>query len=254
MTTDNTKRKQDKDSLPDITAVHKVAKLFPMLPEKELHELRDDIKANGMKMPILVNKAGDTILDGRNRWMIAHQLKLTKDQVPMETFTGKDEDIPAAILSRNIFRRHLTDDQRVALLAKVLAPKLEAEAQARMKAGKADPKSSTGGTSVIMNSPEGSEVAQQLAAKGKVSEHKARQSLKALHAGLADDVIAGKKSLRKATEGLPKKTRSGRAKQPPTLEDRVWKSFDRFMKHWDITLHRKVKEILRGYLDKSLAK
>src|SRR5438046_3139966 len=107
---DNTSEKESKQqALPEL-AVHEVAKLFPTLSEKELEELREDIKAHGIAVPILLNKAGDTILDGRNRWMIACELKLTKDQVPTEKFKGKDEDIPSEILSRNIFRRHLTDD------------------------------------------------------------------------------------------------------------------------------------------------
>jgi ParB-like chromosome segregation protein Spo0J len=251
MTENNTNQQQNKAPLREM-AVHKVAKLFPTLPEKELKELREDIKANGIKVPILVNKAEDTILDGRNRWKIAHELKLTKDQVPMEKFKGADEEIPSEILSRNIFRRHLTDDQRISLLAKVLAPKLEEEAEAGQAATRFGAKS-TRETEPISNSFPPGKVAQQLAAKGKVSEHKARQSLKALRAGEIDDVITGKQSLKQAADKAPTKKRT--PKKPPALEDDVVTRFHRWIKYWDITLHRRIKELLREYLaPKSAAK
>jgi ParB-like nuclease domain len=218
-----------------VMKVHEIAKLFPIIPAKEMKDLRSDIEANGIVVPILVNKAKDTIIDGRNRWMIANELKLA--DVPMETFKGKDEDIPNEILSRNIFRRHLNDDQRISLLAKILAPKLEEEATARKtkKGAFGDGKAGAKGS-----------VAAHLAAAGKVSQHKAQQAIKATKAGVVDDVIKGKTTLRKAAGSAPTKKRT---KKVATFEDEVWARFDRFMKHWDVTLHRKVKEILRGFLD-----
>src|SRR5713101_8196064 len=116
--------------------IHPVARLFPTLEAKEMGELRDDIKARGIVTPILVNKARDTIIDGRNRWMIATELKMD-GKVPMEVFEGDDADIPNEIISRNILRRHLTDDQRAAIIAKIRGPQLEKEAAER-KGARAD--------------------------------------------------------------------------------------------------------------------
>jgi hypothetical protein len=48
-------------------AVHPVAALFPMLADDELEELAADIKANGLRFPIIRDKAGKTLIDGRNR-------------------------------------------------------------------------------------------------------------------------------------------------------------------------------------------
>src|SRR6266567_3893929 len=110
-----------------IMKIHEVAKLFPTLPAKEMKELREDIRKNGVILPVLVNKKKDTILDGRTRWMIAHELGLKESAVPTEVFKGKDEDIPGAILSRNILRRHLNDGQRVMLVAQIRGEKLEEE-------------------------------------------------------------------------------------------------------------------------------
>src|SRR5438128_7876196 len=98
--------------------IHPVARLFPTLEAKEMGELRDDLATNGIRVPILVNKKKDTIIDGRNRYMIATELKMD-GKVPLEVFKGKDEEIPGEIISRNILRRHLNDDQRATLIAKI---------------------------------------------------------------------------------------------------------------------------------------
>jgi ParB-like chromosome segregation protein Spo0J len=48
-------------------AVHPVAALFPMLADDELDELAADIKARGLRFPIIRDKEGKTLIDGRNR-------------------------------------------------------------------------------------------------------------------------------------------------------------------------------------------
>src|SRR6266852_3149653 len=111
--------------------VHPVAKMFPTIGAKEMKELRADIEARGIVVPILVNQEKDTILDGRNRYSIAYELGLGDGKVPMEVFKGKDEEIPGEIIARNILRRHLTDDQRAAIIAKIRGPQLEKEAAER---------------------------------------------------------------------------------------------------------------------------
>ena len=49
-----------------ITGVHPYADKFPMLPEPELAELAESIRANGLRNPIVLTPDG-LILDGRNR-------------------------------------------------------------------------------------------------------------------------------------------------------------------------------------------
>lgn len=218
-----------------VMIIHPVAKKFPSLPAKEYKELKLDIEANGVELPILVNKAKDTIIDGRNRWMIATELGI-QDKVlkNAEVFTGKDDEIPSVILSRNLFRRHLTDDQRIALVTEIRAPQLEKDAAARKKAG----------TFAKDGAPKGS-VADQLAKEAQVTRYKGEQATRARKRGTLGDVIKGKKSLPKAA-GKPKRKKE---KKTLTLEDEVWARYERFIKYWPETMHSEVKKYLRKFID-----
>src|SRR5262249_51135539 len=53
----------------DVLPVHPAADLFPLMSEAELRELGEDIKKNGLQIPIVVQRDGDAfkLLDGRNR-------------------------------------------------------------------------------------------------------------------------------------------------------------------------------------------
>jgi ParB-like chromosome segregation protein Spo0J len=220
--------------------IHATAKAFPSLPEKEAAELRADIKKNGIRVPILINKAGDTILDGRNRWMIAYDLGLRKSQVPVERFSGEDHEIPRVIISLNLFRRHLTDKERAALVTKLLAPQLEAEAAAREKGGKAIPCPENDTGSEPEPEPCGEfrtrsgRTVDQLAAAANVSAHKTRQALKVRAEGgdkALDEIISGKADLTKKAKAVATKTRKP-AKVLP-FEQQVWQRWTRWFEQWE---------------------
>ncbi len=222
-------------SIMKVLKVHPVAKMFPTLPAKEMKELKADIEANGIRVPIIVNKAKDTILDGRNRYMIATELKLGNGKVPFEVFAGKEEDVPGMIVSRNILRRHLSDDQRVMLTAKILGPKLEEEAAkafAEKKGGKG-------------------KTVERLAKEVGTTKHKAEQAVAvSKHAkDLVDEVVAGKVSLKKAHKvAKSRKPAARKPKAPKTLEQIVAAKFQRFMATFPMPQHREVKKILRSML------
>ena len=117
--------------------VHPLCQMFGSvapLPKAQLQELTDDIKEHGIKVPILVNKKRDTIIDGLTRWKIAHDLGLKIAKADFEVFTGGDDEIEGEILSRNLFRRHMSEDQRVAVVTKLRRPALEKEAKERQSA------------------------------------------------------------------------------------------------------------------------
>ncbi len=220
-----------------VMKVHPVARMFPTIPAKEMKELRADIEANGIRVPIIVNRAKDTILDGRNRYNIATELKMDNGKIPFEVFEGTEDEIPGMIFSRNILRRHLSDDQRMTLAAKIRGPMIEKEA-AKAQGGKAAAKGKT---------------AERLAAEVGGTAHKAKQAIEvSKHAqDLVDDVVAGKVALKKAhkvAKARKPKARKGKVKEPKTLEQVVAAKFQRFMATFPLPQHREVKKILKGML------
>jgi ParB-like chromosome segregation protein Spo0J len=222
-------------------AIHPLAQLFPMLQSKEYKELAADIAVRGIVVPILVNKKKDTIIDGRNRYWIALENGMAEKDIPKEVFDGTDEDIPKEILSRNLFRRHLTDKQRVVLVTKLRAPQLEKEAKERMGAAAAK-KGTFNGKGV-----KGTTVAKEIAKESKTTEGRAKQALAARKAGLLDEVYAEKRSLKSAADAAPKRKSKKAAAAPKKLEDVVWARFQRWIKYWPMQKHQEVKVIVAEF-------
>jgi ParB-like chromosome segregation protein Spo0J len=94
---------------------HPLAEIFPLLDDKALQELADDIKANGQQVPILACRG--VIIDGRNR------VKACKIAGVEAIFWHNDEltepEIVSAIISANLHRRHLTTQQRAHIAAEL---------------------------------------------------------------------------------------------------------------------------------------
>lgn len=95
----------------EITSVHPVAELFPMLSDDELDDLAADIKENGLIHPLIVTPDGQ-LVDGRNRREACDRLGI---EARVEVFGG---DPVAYILSANITRRHLNKGQAAMLAFK----------------------------------------------------------------------------------------------------------------------------------------
>ncbi len=95
--------------------IHPAAEIFPLMPEAALDELAEDIKANGLLHPIV--KHNGQVIDGRNR-LAACQRAGVKPTFVDWTGTGS---VVAWILSTNLHRRHLTDQQRAMVAGRVAA-------------------------------------------------------------------------------------------------------------------------------------
>lgn len=92
--------------------VHPAAALFPMMAADELADLAQDIKANGLLQPIVLDTDG-MVIDGRNRLAACAAAGV---EPRYTTLNGHD---PAAyILGANVLRRHLTQGQRAMVVAK----------------------------------------------------------------------------------------------------------------------------------------
>lgn len=114
---------------------HPAAQIFPMMEGAEYEAFVADIKAHGLRDPIVRYKEGSRwyVLDGRNR------LRACKDagvHPRWEDYEGKD---PIAFaMSANVHRRHLNETQR-AFVGAELVPLYEKQAKERMLAGKKNP-------------------------------------------------------------------------------------------------------------------
>lgn len=108
--------------------LHPAAQLFPMLTTPELLELADDIKANGLRHPIV--RHDGKILDGRNRLAAC---EIAGAAPRFEEWNGKGSATAYAI-SANLKRRHLNPSQ-LAMIAADALHLFEVEAKARQKEG-----------------------------------------------------------------------------------------------------------------------
>ncbi len=90
--------------------LHPLCTLFPRMTGQEFQSLVDDIKANGLRDPIIIHD--DMILDGGNRY----QACLAAGVEPtLMKFGG--ENIVSYVLSVNLHRRHLSAGQQAAIVA-----------------------------------------------------------------------------------------------------------------------------------------
>jgi ParB-like chromosome segregation protein Spo0J len=97
---------------------HPVADIFPMMSDRELTDLTDDIREHGLREPIWLHRDG-RIVDGRNRYLACGQLALRDAAAGTErpvlatrTFEGDDSELVSFVVSLNLKRRHLSEAQR----------------------------------------------------------------------------------------------------------------------------------------------
>jgi ParB-like chromosome segregation protein Spo0J len=96
------------------TPFHPLADIFPLLEGQDFADLVADIKANGQREPITVFKGA--ILDGRNRYRACIEAGV---KPLMGEYEGNEASLIAFVVSANLRRRHLSDDQRAMVAAKL---------------------------------------------------------------------------------------------------------------------------------------
>lgn len=173
---------------------HPIASIFPLLAEPELAELAEDIKANGVQVPIVLFEG--KILDGRNRYRAAQSVGA---HFVTNHYAG---DSPTAhVISLNLKRRQLTSSQR-AMVAVDALPHFAAEAKSRM---------SVGGKGVEIIPPLETGKARDKAAKATGVNGRYVQDAKKLdkeHPDLSADVRNGKTTIPKAKAKAAARKRS----------------------------------------------
>lgn len=98
-----------------ITGVHPYAEKFPMLPEADLAELAESVRANGLRNPVVVTPDG-LILDGRNRVAACERAGIQPNVV---VYDGAD--LAEYVIDCNSARRHMGTGARAMATALVLA-------------------------------------------------------------------------------------------------------------------------------------
>lgn len=95
----------------EISGVHPIAAMFPMLDDEALEALAEDIEQNGLLDPIVLLPDA-TLVDGRNRWAAAEMRGLV-----VECVITPIDDVATYILSKNIARRFLSKGQQAMIVS-----------------------------------------------------------------------------------------------------------------------------------------
>jgi ParB-like chromosome segregation protein Spo0J len=225
--------------------VHPFAMKFPPLTPEARAGLKADIQQNGLLHSIVVNQSNE-ILDGRHRYEICLELGLKPAVVQLaDLLGGKVISEIEFIFSANFHRRHLTDDQRVAIYTEFL-PELRKQAQenlagtlirGRLKGG-APIRNKACAKNTRLQKKGG--VRAKLAEMANVGPGKAQRAIK-----LADnspELLAQVKGLSAASDELVDGQLAQNSLNPPTLK-RVNPD----------ALQRKIDEWCAKVLDKFLA-
>lgn len=93
---------------------HPAADQFPLLEQDELESLAEDIAANGLSYPIVVDENGH-VVDGRNRWLACEIAGVEPITEPLG-----DRDPWTLALSHNVETRALTNGQKAMARARDL--------------------------------------------------------------------------------------------------------------------------------------
>jgi N6-adenosine-specific RNA methylase IME4 len=114
---------------------HPVADIFPLLNGDDFDGLRESIRANGLREPVVLHPDG-RILDGRNRYRACVDLGIAPKTVTY-TGMGDQEALIQYVADTNLHRRHLSASAKAIIAARATAL-IESEreaAKARMLAG-----------------------------------------------------------------------------------------------------------------------
>lgn len=93
---------------------HPLVEIFPDMEKHAFAEFVQDIKVNGVREPVTVYK--NLVVDGRNRVLACQELGIP---YPMRVYEGKESDLLAFVLSKNLHRRQMDASQRAMVAAKI---------------------------------------------------------------------------------------------------------------------------------------
>ena len=92
---------------------HRLANIFPLIEGAEFDELVASVSANGLRDPIILHEG--MILDGRHRYRAC----VAAGVVPRFELLQEGSNALQYVIDRNLRRRHLNDNQRASVAAKI---------------------------------------------------------------------------------------------------------------------------------------
>ena len=94
---------------------HRLSRLFPPISPEDFDKLAADIKLNGLHQHIV--RYQGKILDGNNRYRACELVKIAPK---FADFAGDDAAARNYVISANIYRRHLSPEQRRGIIETLL--------------------------------------------------------------------------------------------------------------------------------------
>jgi ParB-like chromosome segregation protein Spo0J len=186
---------------PESPPVHPAANLFPEMTHNEYQSLKEDIRKNGLRSPIVFWRG--QLIDGRHRIKACEELGIDWNFYAEET--GADKDPVTEALSLNLHRRHLSPSQ-LAMVADKVRGIYDAEGKAAKSAAGGDKKSPKAkDRSVVVNLSQPIEAMPQYGIESRKSRDKAAAAV-GVSGSLAD---AAKKVRTQGTSELQKAVESG---------------------------------------------
>jgi ParB-like chromosome segregation protein Spo0J len=186
--------------------MHPACAAWPPMPACDIEKLAADIKANGLRQPVILHE--DKILDGRNR---ALACEMAGVDLKTEVYAGTDP--VGFVVSMNLHRRHLKESQRSMIGARL----------ADMRQGARTDLSSIEPTSISQAQ------AAEMLNVGVASVKRAKTVLKSGDGELITAVDPGKKSVsaaaREAEAGAGTKRKATPHREPekaPEISDIDW--------------------------------
>ena len=174
---------------------HPLSAAYPAMPESDLLELAEDIRAHGLHEPVTLFEG--MVLDG---WHRCQACQIAGVEIRYVEYDGDDPQ--AFVVSKNARRRQLTQSQKAAAAVKVF----EWRSPGRPK-----------------NSAPGAELpsAREIAEKAGVSARTLEQAKAAERAGLGDAVRDGHLSAKAAAEKARQTADEPAKPKPPTEVERL---------------------------------
>lgn len=94
-------------------SIHPLAEIFPPMDGEAFQALVTDIRANGLREPIIIHEG--QVLDGRNRYRACVEVGVE----PITKAWDQRGDALTFVISKNLHRRHLDEGQRAMVAARI---------------------------------------------------------------------------------------------------------------------------------------